>query len=165
VALKAPVPAANAIRTPPTSKNAVAARRSHPAAETASDEDLSTGAAVAPPSEPAPASAESAGTDEDEPDTAPAVAPRRRLAAVTPPAPRAASGPYSVQIDAVMDLHGAQEMARKIKAKGFQPYVVRTDVDGKTWYRLRVGHYATPEDAQAAESRLHQEFNQNPAGN
>jgi septal ring-binding cell division protein DamX len=56
-------------------------------------------------------------------------------------------------------------MARKIKAKGFQPFVVQTQVGGKTWYRLRVGHYATPEDAQAAESRLHQEFNQTPTGN
>jgi septal ring-binding cell division protein DamX len=145
--------------------------RSRPAAaETDSDEDLSTGAAVAPPSEPASASAEPAdtNTDEDEPESAPETPPapsHRRLAAVNPPAPRAATGPYSVQIDAMMDLHGAQEMARKMKAKGFAPYVVQTEVDGKTWYRLRVGHYATPEDAQAAESRLHQEFNQTPTGN
>lgn len=171
VALKAPLPATMAPCKPATLKNALASRRSRPAtAATGSDEDLSTGAAVAPPAEPASASAEPAdtSTDEEAPESAPEAAPappRRRLAAINPPAPRAASGPYSVQIDAMMDLQGAQEMARRIKAKGFQPFVVRTEVDGKTWYRLRVGHYATPEDAQAAESRLHQEFNQSPPGN
>jgi septal ring-binding cell division protein DamX len=162
-ALKAPAPAASALRKSATSKNAVASRGSRTsAAATASDEDLSTGAAVAPPPEPGSASAEPTGADEEEPESAPAAPPHRRMTAVNPPAPRAASGPYSVQIDAMMDLQGAQEMARKIKAKGFQPFVVQTQVEGKTWYRLRVGHYATPEEAQAAESRLHQEFNQNP---
>jgi septal ring-binding cell division protein DamX len=151
-------------------KNAVALRRSRTAAATASDDDLSTGAAVAPPSETNSASAEPPSTDETEPDNAEPAAPeppRRRMAAINPapPAPRSASGPYSVQIDAVMDLQGAQQMARKIKARGFQPYVVRTEVGGKTWYRLRVGHYASPEDAQAAESRLHQEFKDTAGGN
>ena len=85
---------------------------------------------------------------------------------MNPPSSSSSLGhPYSIQIDAMMDLQGAQEMARKFKAKGFQPFVVQTQVDGKTWYRLRVGHYATPEEAQAAESRLHQEFNQTPTGN
>ncbi len=130
-----------------------------------SDEALSTGSAVAPPAtrsartEPAASDME----EGDEPETAapaPVQPARRRMAAVNPSTPRATSGPYSVQIDAMMDWQGAQQMAQKIRAKGFQPYIVPTYVDGKTWYRLRVGHYATPEQAQAAESRLHQDFNQ-----
>ncbi len=141
-------------RTEPTTK--VATRATRPA-----EEDLSAGSAVAPPRETRSASAESAASasdmDEGEEVAAP---PRRRVAAVSPPAPHAASGPYSVQIDAMMDWQGAQQMAQKIRAKGFQPYIVPTYVQGKTWYRLRVGHYATPEQAQAAESRLHEEFNQ-----
>lgn len=135
----------------------------------AADEDLSTGAAVAPPSASAPAETADTGTDEGEDESAPAAAPaeqpRHKAAAVSPGTPRAASGPYSVQIDAMMDRAGAQQMAQKIRAKGFEPYIVPTLVDGKTWYRLRVGHYATPEQAQAAQAKLHQEFNDSPSGN
>lgn len=172
-AVKAPAsaPVVGVSTTRRTATNAVAARapRTNPAP--AADEDLSTGAAVAPPSESASAPAETAdtGTDEGDEETAPAAAPveppRRKLAAVNSPAGHAASGQYSVQIDAMMDRAGAQQMAQKIRAKGFEPYIVPTLVGGKTWYRLRVGHYATPEQAQAAESRLHQEFNDTPAGN
>jgi len=147
-------------RTEPTTK--VATRASRPA-----EEDLSAGSAVAPPRETRSAAAESAASapsasdmDQGEEGAAPPAPPRRRVAAVSPPAPHTASGPYSVQIDAMMDWQGAQQMAQKIRAKGFQPYIVPTYVQGKTWYRLRVGHYATPEQAQAAESRLHEEFNQ-----
>jgi cell division protein FtsN len=148
------------------SRTAVAARTTRPAAEPAaeSDEAPSTGASVAPP-EARSASAEPAEPAIDEGERegaapAPVQPAHRRLTAVNPPAPRAASGPYSVQIDAMMDWQGAQQMAQKIRAKGFQPYIVSTNVDGKTWYRLRVGHYATPEQAQDAETRLHQDFNQ-----
>jgi cell division septation protein DedD len=169
VALKprteAPVAQAATRRTV-ESRTAVAARTTRPAAEPAaeSDEAPSTGASVAPP-EARSASAEPAEPAIDEGERegaapAPVQPAHRRLTAVNPPAPRAASGPYSVQIDAMMDWQGAQQMAQKIRAKGFQPYIVSTNVDGKTWYRLRVGHYATPEQAQDAETRLHQDFNQ-----
>jgi DedD protein len=152
-------------RTVETRTN-LAARPTRPAAT--ADEDLTAGSSVAPPRETRSASAESAATapsasdmDEGAESSAPPVQPRRKLAAVSPPSPQhAATGPYSVQIDAMMDWQGAQQMAQKIRAKGFQPYIVPTYVQGKTWYRLRVGHYATPEQAQAAESRLHEEFNQ-----
>jgi DedD protein len=167
----APVAGASALRKTAGSSTAVASRSPRTnAAATEPDEDLSTGAAVAPPSGSASAPAETADTgtdegDEEAPAPAPAAPPHRKLAAVTPPAPRSSSGPYSVQIDAMMDRAGAQQMAQKIRAKGFEPFIVPTMVDGKTWYRLRVGHYATPEQAQAAESRLHQEFNDTPSGN
>jgi septal ring-binding cell division protein DamX len=65
----------------------------------------------------------------------------------------------------MMDRAGAEQMAHRIRAKGFEPYILPTVVEGKTWYRLRVGHYATPEQAQAAESRLHEEFHDTPSGN
>ena len=64
----------------------------------------------------------------------------------------------------MMDYQGAQQMEQKLRAKGFQPYMVPTQLGGKTWYRLRVGHYTTPADAQAAEAKLHQEFNDTPSG-
>jgi septal ring-binding cell division protein DamX len=138
-------------------------------AASASDQDLSTGAAVAPPSEAGsePERSADTGDDEGEEESAPAAPVKpapKRLAAINNP-PHLASGPYSVQIDAVMDLAGAEKMAQRIRAKGFEAYLVPTQVQGKTWYRLRVGHYATPEQAQAAESKLHQDFNDTSAGN
>jgi septal ring-binding cell division protein DamX len=166
-AVEAPLAQSPSSRTV-ESKTAVASRTTRPAAAAPSDsdEDLSTGSAVAPPPATRSASTEppASATDEgDDTETAPPSSvqpPHRRMAAVNPSTPRPASGPYSVQIDAMMDWQGAQQMAQKIRAKGFQPYIVPTYVDGKTWYRLRVGHYASPEQAQAAESRLHEDFNQ-----
>jgi septal ring-binding cell division protein DamX len=145
------------------SNTAVAARPPHGAE---AEQEASTGAAVAPPSEAGSEPDQSANTGEEPSNPAPPPKPApRRLAAISPPPPRTSAGPYSVQIDAVMDLAGAQKMAQKIRAKGFEPYLVRTQVQGKTWYRLRVGHYATPEEAEAAETKLHQEFNDTSAGN
>jgi cell division septation protein DedD len=135
--------------------------------EASADEDLSTGAAVAPPTTKRSAPQESADTESDETDednTPPAPTkppPRRKLAS----APRTAGGgPYSIQIDAMMDRQGAQQMAQRLRAKGFDSYMVPTQVSGKVWYRLRVGHYTTPEQAQAAETKLHQEFDNAPGG-
>lgn len=137
------------------------------------DEDLAPGSAVAPPpssSSSEPAGTEDTGDEEEETTSRPApVQPpaHKRLAAVNPSASSASSTaghPYSIQIDAMMDYQGAQQMAQKLRAKGFQPYMVPTQLGGKTWYRLRVGHYATPADAQAAEAKLHQEFNDTPSG-
>ncbi len=170
VSAATPVSGPVAARRTAATGAAVASRSSRTATAAAAAspyDNPSTGASVAPPSESASAEG-TADTGEEEPE-APArpaiaaVAPRRNVAAANPPAPR--TGPYSVQIDAMMDRAGAQQMAQKIRAKGFEPYIVPTLVDGKTWYRLRVGHYATPQEAQAAESRLHQEFNNSSSGN
>jgi len=66
--------------------------------------------------------------------------------------------PYSVQIDAVMDRQGAENMARKLSAGGYEPYIVPTEIGGQTWYKVRVGHYETEEEAHAAEQRLRLEY-------
>lgn len=154
----------------PAASTAVASRGPRKSAVSDEDEDLAPGSAVAPPSSSSSASSETAETsanDEGEDNNAPAapVQPvHKRLASVNPATSSSSVGhPYSIQIDAMMDYQGAQEMVQKLKAKGFQPYMVPTQVGGKTWYRLRVGHYATPADAQAAEAKLHQEFNGTPS--
>jgi len=65
---------------------------------------------------------------------------------------------YSIQIEAVMDQEGANQLVDKLKRKGFEPYVVETQLNGRTWYRVRVGHYSTEDEAAAAQTRLRQEF-------
>jgi septal ring-binding cell division protein DamX len=66
--------------------------------------------------------------------------------------------PYSVQIDAVMDRQGAENIARKLSAGGYEPYIVPTEIGGQTWYKVRVGHYETEAEAHAAEQRLRLEY-------
>ncbi|HTY56336.1 MAG TPA: SPOR domain-containing protein [Candidatus Binataceae bacterium] len=66
--------------------------------------------------------------------------------------------PYSVQIDAVMDRQGAENMARKLSAGGYEPYIVPTEINGQTWYKVRVGHYDSEEEAHDAEERLRSEY-------
>jgi hypothetical protein len=155
-----------------TAKTAVAAKEQPSAATDTSDEDLAPGAAVAPPSKPAAAASESAdtGAEEEADDNTepapekPALRTRKKVAALSNPPATNPEQPYSIQIDAVMDRQGAQQMAHKLRAKGYQSSMVPTQVNGQTWYRLRVGHYGTPEEAQAAEAKLHQEFHDTPAG-
>jgi len=88
--------------------------------------------------------------------------PERKLAAREAPAgasdrPRGHQ-PYSVQIDAVMDRQGAEDIARKLSAGGYEPYIVPTEIGGQTWYKVRVGHYETEAEAHAAEQRLRLEY-------
>jgi hypothetical protein len=69
------------------------------------------------------------------------------------PTAQATDGPYSVEFDEVLDYQRAQQIAKTLRAKGFQAYIVQTKHPGR--YRLRVGHYASAEQAQAAEAMLH----------
>jgi cell division protein FtsN len=92
----------------------------------------------------------------DEAETASEAAPRA-IAAATAAPPRAGRG-YNIQIGAVMDRIGADEMIAKLRDLGYQPYAVEMQIDGRTWYRVRVGPYASEEEARAAQARLKQEY-------
>ena len=70
--------------------------------------------------------------------------------------------PYSVQIDAVMDRQGADNMVRRLREGGYEPYIVEIQIGGKTWYKVRVGHYQTEAEAHEAEQRLREDFNGSP---
>ncbi len=67
--------------------------------------------------------------------------------------------PYSVQIDAVMDRQGADNMVRRLRESGYEPYIVETRIAGQTWYKVRVGHYQSEAEARAAEQKLRKDFN------
>ena len=57
-----------------------------------------------------------------------------------------------------MDRSGADEMSAKLRHLGYNSYIVETEIAGQTWYRVRVGPYATEEEARAAEQRLHEQY-------
>jgi septal ring-binding cell division protein DamX len=126
---KAPAPVA--------SSKAVAARTT-PAARPEPAEEEDTGETA--PAKPAPHAAAS-------------------VASASPaPAAEARKKGYNIQIEAVMDHSGAEDMIRKLRALGYTPYEVATEVNGQTWYRVRVGPYATPDEARAAQDKLKQQY-------
>jgi len=112
-----------------------------------------TVARLKPPSAPAvnpPASDED--SDEDsETSSAPAAPPR-----ALPPGAK----PYNIQIEAVMDKSGADEMVARLKSLGYNAQEMKVALNGQTWYRVRIGPYASADEATAAQDRLREQYKQ-----
>ena len=114
-----------------------------------------TVARLKPPAEapavnrPAPADED---TDEDSETASAPAAPPRAL----PPGAR----PYNIQIEAVMDKSGADEMVSRLKTLGYSAQEVKVALNGQTWYRVRIGPYASAEEATAAQNRLREQYRQ-----
>ncbi len=65
---------------------------------------------------------------------------------------------WSVQISAAPTEDIADTLVQRLKASGYDGYVVRAEVKGQTYYRVRVGHFDTPEDAESVrQSLMHEE--------
>ena len=73
--------------------------------------------------------------------------------------PRNHRRPYNIQIQAAMDLGGANQMMRRLRQLGYSPHLVPTDIGGARWYKVEVGPYSTQEEAAAAEAQLRQKYN------
>jgi cell division septation protein DedD len=65
-------------------------------------------------------------------------------------------GQYTVQVSAWRTRRRAEEDAERYTAKGFNAYVQQAEIPSKdgTWYRVRVGRYATQQDAEQMASQL-----------
>ncbi len=68
--------------------------------------------------------------------------------------------PYNIQIEAVMDKSGADEMVSRLKTLGYNAQEVKVALNGQTWYRVHVGPYASAEEATAAQDRLREQYKQ-----
>jgi len=89
--------------------------------------------------------------------------------ATAPPAPppsggtpaNTASGPraYAVQVLAVKSAAQVDDMLTRLKVMGFEARVVR---DSSGFFKVRVGRYATREEAQRAQQRLKTKVGGNP---
>ena len=75
--------------------------------------------------------------------TAPAISSRPRT-----------SRPWSVQIGSYAGGEEAGALAKRLKDKGYDSYVAVADVRGKKWYRVRVGHLDSQEEARRLRNRL-----------
>jgi hypothetical protein len=97
---------------------------------------------------------------DNESDSGPASAPAHRVAPVVASArPQSRHKPYTIQIQAAMDLSGANQMVHRLHALGFQPRMVPTELNGQTWYKVEIGPYATQEEAAAAQQQMHSKYN------
>jgi cell division protein FtsN len=84
--------------------------------------------------------------------------------ASAPPAPARAlapgTKPYNIQIEAVMDKSGADEMVSRLKTLGYSAQEIKVALNGQTWYRVRIGPYASAEEANAAQNKLREQYRQ-----
>jgi DedD protein len=62
----------------------------------------------------------------------------------------AGQGRFTVQVAAVNDRSAAAETAALVKRNGFEAATVAASVKGKTWYRIRVGHFPSRQAASQA---------------
>ncbi|HWP64305.1 MAG TPA: SPOR domain-containing protein [Candidatus Limnocylindria bacterium] len=77
------------------------------------------------------------------------------------PAPRTAglpaqspSGRWTVYANPSRDRLAVEHERAALRAKGYPAEVVTLRRDGHTWYRIRVGRYATEAEAEAASRQL-----------
>lgn len=61
---------------------------------------------------------------------------------------------WAVQVNAYTLERDAKNLAKKLKDKGYDAYVVPTNIKGKNWYRVRVGRLGTQEEAKALQEKL-----------
>lgn len=65
-----------------------------------------------------------------------------------------AVGKFTVQVAAYADETEAKKMAGDLKNKGYSAFYVPANVNGKTWYRVSVGQFATQKEAQTYRGEL-----------
>jgi cell division protein FtsN len=116
--------------------------KERPAAPVADPAPAATPAPAPTPPPPAPA----------EPSAAPVPAPAPAVPPPTPPVPAAPppaevqAGEWCVQLGAANDRGEAERIAAKFER--FKPRIEVAILQGKTWYRVRVGSFAEKPDAE-----------------
>jgi DedD protein len=92
----------------------------------------------------------------DEPRPAPAAVgegPVASPSAIEAPADRPKKGRFTLQLSAFQDKVEAEAFLAEVKTAGFQAYLTEANVEDKgTFFRVRLGSYATYDDAVVAKS-------------
>ncbi|MCX5833672.1 MAG: SPOR domain-containing protein [Deltaproteobacteria bacterium] len=72
------------------------------------------------------------------------------ICAAAPPCAAAKTGSlfYSFQVAAFSTAQEAQVKVKALRGKGFEAFYVKALVSGKVWYRVCMGQYPTPKQAQ-----------------
>lgn len=61
---------------------------------------------------------------------------------------------WAVQVNAFPFERDAKGLAKKLRDRGYDAYVVPTNIKGKDWYRVRVGRFKTQEEAKTLQDTL-----------
>jgi general secretion pathway protein D len=61
---------------------------------------------------------------------------------------------YTIQVTSVQSADKAGQLLEQLTQQGYPAYTVRSEVDGQIWYRLRMGYYKTPDEADEAMAKL-----------
>jgi septal ring-binding cell division protein DamX len=70
-------------------------------------------------------------------------------AAARPPAEAVKGGAFTLQLSASQSREEADRFVRRLRDRGYAPYIVKAEVAGKgTWYRVRMGSFPTKDAAQ-----------------
>jgi cell division septation protein DedD len=88
------------------------------------------------------------------PAAPPAVTPAPAPTAVATTAPAASSGKIAVQVGAFKTRNEADALARRLSGRGYAVYVMNPTDDGKAVFRVRVGNYASADEAQRVSAKL-----------
>lgn len=78
------------------------------------------------------------------------------------PVTPAKTGAYVVQLLAVQSRDAAEKEAAKYRSKYPDVFIKQVVIDGKTWYRVRLGVSATKEQAQQKANKVANEFKIKP---
>ena len=57
------------------------------------------------------------------------------------------TGEYTVQVGSFENLPEARRLHERLKKKGYKVFIIPATIEGKTFHRVRVGGYATKEEA------------------
>ena len=61
---------------------------------------------------------------------------------------------WSVQVSAPPAKDIADTLLQRLKAKGYDGYVVQAEVKGQSYYRVRVGYFDSREEAESVRQSL-----------
>lgn len=84
---------------------------------------------------------------------APSLASDRRTSPDNPSGAVGVQG-YTLQVAALQNQEAAAELLTRLTAQGYAAYIVRTEENGQTWFRVRIGYFARQQDAQAVVNQL-----------
>ena len=66
----------------------------------------------------------------------------------------APSGPYLVQVHALTDEKSAMDAKDRLARLGYAARIVESDIDGKIWYQVRIGHGSALDSARQIRDKL-----------
>jgi len=81
-------------------------------------------------------------------------APAEQRATKVEPPPTSTRGTWSVQAAPTRSRDDADALLKRLRSKGYDASIVEVPRDGATWYRIRVGRYASAGQATEAMQRL-----------